>query len=319
MKIALLEPLGISPEKTEELASPLKDAGHTFIRYDSRSTEPDELLRRSEDCEMVIIANTSYPEHVIDALPKLKMINVAFTGIDHIGLNACRRNGVQVCNAAGYSGPAVAELVIGMVIDLYRKLGKGNTAVRNAGTSAGLMGKEIHGKTVGIIGTGDIGLKTAALFKAFGAQVIAYSRSEKAEAVSMGIRYVSLDELMKQSDIISVHVPNNAMTRGMIGKEQIALMKKTAVIVNCARGPVVDSGALAEALKAQSIAGAAVDVFNTEPPIAADEPILSAPNTLLMPHVGFLTQESMERRAEIVFDNAIAYVKGTPKNLCSLV
>lgn len=316
MKITLLENLGVSQETIERLAAPVKAAGHEFTYYPERSADPSVLLERSKGQDVVIIANTPYPVSVIRELPELKFINVAFTGIDHIGLEACKENGIAVCNAAGYSDQAVAELAIGLTIGLYRKFAAADKNVRNGATSAGLVGLEIGGKTVGIIGTGRIGMLTAKLFLAFGAKVIAYSRTEKEEAKKLGIEYVSLEELMKRSDIVSVHTPNNASTRGLISREMIALMKKSAVLINCARGPIVDNAALAEALKNGSIAGAGIDVYDMEPPIPADYPLLDAPNTLLTPHVAFLTHESMARRAEIVFNNLLAWLNGEPQSIC---
>jgi D-3-phosphoglycerate dehydrogenase len=171
---------------------------------------------------------------------------------------------------------------------------------------------------VGIVGTGAIGLKTAALFRAFGAKVIAYSRTRRQEALDMGIEYVSLEELMAQSDIVSLHVPANGETRGLISRELIAKMQPTAILINVARGAVVDNAALAEALNEGRIAGAGIDVFDMEPPIPADYPLLGAKNTVLTPHVAFATDESMLRRAEIVFDNLDAWLSGAPKNVCKL-
>ena len=318
MKISLLEPIGISREMIDELAAPVRAKGHDFVYYDTKTTDPEELKRRSAGCEVVMIANNPYPNEVVLASDSLKMLNVAFTGIDHVGLDACKQKGVMVCNAANYSNQTVAELVIGMTIALLRHATEANTAVREGKTSAGLMGREIAGRTVGIVGTGRIGLITAKLFLAFGAKVIASSRSRRPEAEALGIEYVELDELMRRSDIISLHVPNNASTRGMIGQKEIALMKKDAIFINCARGPIVDSAALADALNEGRIAGAGIDVFDCEPPIPESEPLLHAKNTLLTPHVAFLSEESMQRRAKIVFDNLIAYLNGKPENVCEL-
>ena len=130
--------------------------------------------------------------------------------------------------------------------------------------------------------------------------------------------YVSLEELLRESDIVSLHTPSNAATRGMIGAEQIALMKPDALFINCARGPIVDSRALADALNEGRIAGAGIDVFGAEPPIPADEPLLHAKNALLTPHIAFASEESMVRRARIAFSNVYAYLKGAPENLCRL-
>ena len=265
-----------------------------------------------------MIANNPYPDEVVCAAESLKMLDVAFTGIDHVGLAACRERGVTVCNAANYSNQTVAELAIGLTIGLLRHMLPADRAVREGKTSAGLMGREIAGRTVGIVGTGRIGMITAKLFQAFGAKVIDYSRTHRPEAEALGIRYVELDELMRESDIVSLHVPNNANTCGMIGRAQIDAMKPTALLINCARGPSVDAAALADALNEGRIAGAGIDVFDCEPPIPADNPLVNAKNALLTPHVAFLSEESMQRRAAIVFQNLIAYLKGQPQNVCEL-
>lgn len=318
MKISLLEPIGVSRETIDALAAPVREMGHTFTYYDTKTTDAEELKRRSEGCEVVMIANNPYPDEVVCAAESLKMLDVAFTGIDHVGLAACRERGVTVCNAANYSNQTVAELAIGLTIGLLRHMLPADRAVREGKTSAGLMGQEIAGRTVGIVGTGRIGMITAKLFQAFGAKVIAYSRTHRPEAEALGIRYVELDELMRESDIVSLHVPNNAKTCGMIGRAQIDAMKPTALLINCARGPIVDAAALADALNEGRIAGAGIDVFDCEPPIPADNPLVNAKNALLTPHVAFLSEESMQRRAEIVFQNLIAYLKGQPQNVCEL-
>jgi len=318
MKIGLLEPIGVSPELIEELSAPIREAGHSFVYYPEKTTDSQELIRRSEGCEIVTIANNPYPADVVRAADSLKMLNVAFTGIDHVGLDACCEKGVQVCNAANYSNQTVAELVIGMTIALLRKTAEAESRVRTGGTSAGLMGSEIMGKTVGIIGTGRIGLITARLFLAFSARVIAHSRTEKPEFKALGVEYMSLEDVMAQSDILSLHTPNKASTRGLISREMIALMKPTALFINCARGPIVDSTALADALNEGRIAGAAVDVFNVEPPIPDSEPLLHAKNVMLTPHIAFLSKEAMVRRAHIVFQNIMAYLNGKPQNVCQL-
>lgn len=318
MKISLIEPLGIPAEAVERFAEPLRAAGHDFTYYDTKTTDADELARRSAGQDIVMIANNPYPDAVVRSADQLKMLAVAFTGIDHVGLDACRERGIMVCNCAGYSDICVAEQVIGMTIGVLRSFIAGDAAVRAQGTSAGLVGGEIAGKTVGIIGCGRIGFMAAKLFQAFGAKVVAYARHERDEVKATGIEYVDLPTLLAESDIVSLHTPNNASTRGLIGKEQIALMKPTAIFINCARGPIVDNVALAEALNEGAIAGAGIDVFDMEPPIPEDYPLLHAKNMLLMPHTAFLTRESMLRRAEIEFANVEAYLAGSPANVCEL-
>lgn len=318
MNISLLEPIGITENKIEEYASILRAKGHNFTYYNTKTTDIDELKKRSENQDIVMIANNPYPSEVVRSTKTLKMIAVAFTGIDHVGIDACKEQGVMICNCAGYSNQSVAELVIGMAIGLYRKIGDGDERVRSGGTSTGLVGCEIAGKRVGIIGCGQIGYKTAKLFQAFGANVMAYSRNEKASWKEENITYASVDDILSNCDIISLHVPLNGGTRGFWSREKIQRMKKGSILINCARGPIVDNDALADALNEGRIAGAAIDVFDMEPPIPEDYKLCSAKNTLLTPHVAFATTEAMVRRAEIEFSNVEAYLNGVPENVCKL-
>lgn len=276
----------------------------------------EELKKRSADCDIVMIANNPYPEEVIKSTDTLKMISVAFTGIDHIGVAECEKKDIMICNAAGYSNQTVAELAVGMTIDALRNVVKADSVVRNGGTSAGIGGREICGRTVGIIGLGRIGLMTAKLFLAFGAKVIAYNRSQSEEAKQLGIEYKPLDQVLSESDIVSLHLPLNDSTRNFLSKDKITLMKPDTVFVNCARGPIVDNAALADALNHDRLGFACVDVFDMEPPLPTDYPLLHAKNTLLTPHQAFISEESMKRRAKIVFDNVYAYLAGKPENVC---
>lgn len=318
MNIALLEPLGIPGKTIDELAAPLKAAGHEFVYFDTKTTDADELTRRSAGAEIVMIANNPYPAEVIEASDALKMIAVAFTGIDHVALDACRARGIEVRNCAGYSDISVAELALGLTIDVLRKVVAADGAVRKGETSAGLMGTEIFGKTVGIIGCGKIGCATGRLFRALGARVLGYSRHEHPEAAAAGIEQVPLDTLLNQADIVSLHLPSNESTRKSFGAGQISQMKDGAILINCARGAIVDNDALADALNAGKLAGAGIDVFDMEPPIPADYPLVNVANCVFTPHVAFLTRESMERRAIIEFENVLAYTEGRSQNICQL-
>lgn len=315
MKISLLEPIGISEAAIKELSEKLEKEGHEFQYYDSKTTDVEELVNRSKDSDIVMIANNPYPAEVIEKLEKLKMISVAFTGVDHVGVDACREKNIMICNAAGYSNQTVAELVLGMAVDALRGVVTSDSLVRGGKGSQGVGGREICGKTVGIIGLGRIGLMTAKLFLAFGAKVIAYNRSINKEAREAGITYKSLDEVLTESDIISLNLPLNNETRGFISKDKIALMKKNAVFINCARGPIVDNQALADALNEDRLGFACVDVFDMEPPLPADYPLLHAKNTLLTPHQAYISEEAMLRRAKIVFQNVYAFLDGEPENV----
>lgn len=313
--VKLLEPLNVPAKLIEKLAEPIKERGHDFVYYEKKTTDSAELARRSEGADVIMIANNPYPAEVIDKNEQLKLINVAFTGVDHVGLDQAERQDILICNAAGYANQAVAELTIGLVLDLYRHITQGNQDIRDSNFPGSFQGREISGKTVGIIGTGKIGMATARLFKAFGAQLVAYSRSENPEAAELGMEYLELDELLAQSDIVSLHVPLLPSTKGLISKEKLALMKASGILINCARGPIVDNDALADALNDGVIAGAGIDVFDMEPPIPADYKLLHAKNAILTPHVGFLTDEAMELRAEIAFENTIAFLDGKPQNI----
>lgn len=308
MRIVLAEPLGIAPAILENLSKSL--AGHDFVAYDSRPENSDDLVARVKDADVAIIANYPFSNEAIAQCPNLKMLSVAFTGTDHIGLDACKAQNIAVSNAAGYSTYAVAELVFGFMIALSRFMLPCDAATRASQNKGNMIGTELKGKTLGIIGTGAIGLRVAEIGKAFGMNVIAYSRSQKQAALAMGVSYVSLDELMSASDFVSVNCPLNSETKGLIGKDAIAKMKPTACLINTARGPVVDSQALADALNNGAIRGAGIDVFEMEPPVPGDHPLLQAKNVVLAPHIGFATKEALVTRAEIAFDNITTWLKG---------
>ncbi len=314
MKIAMLEPLGVSAEILDQLSERLKKENHEFIAYDNVTKDPEELKRRAAGADVLIIANNPLPGEVIKASDNLKFISVAFTGIDHVDKAACMEKGVKISNAAGYSTEAVAELVIGMIISKLRYIVECNTVIREGRTKDGLVGCELAGKTVGIVGTGAIGLRTAELLKAFGCKLLGYNRSEKKEAKELGIQYVSLEQLLKESDIITLHTPLTEETKFLINKDNLSLLKPNALLVNCARGQVIDIEATAQALKEKKFAGAAIDVFEIEPPLPTDHILFDAPNALLTPHVAFATKESMVRRAEITFNNIYSWLEGNQIN-----
>ena len=315
MKIVVMEPLGVALEKINALAAALQAAGHEFVYYTSKETQQDKLLARVQDADIIMLANQPLSAEIINACPKLKMLSVAFTGVDHVALDACRARNILVCNAAGYSTNAVAELTFGLAISVIRNIVPCDARCRKAGTKDGLVGFELFGKTFGVVGTGAIGARVAKIAAAFGCKVLAYSRTAKQELVDAGVQYVSLDELLAQSDFVSLHVPLTDATRGLINADAIAKMKQSAVLLNTARGPVVDSVALAEALNAGKLAGAGIDVFEGEPPIAKDHPLCSAKNTVLTPHVAFASREALETRADIVFANIEKWLAGAPQNI----
>lgn len=314
MKIVMLEPLAVNKELIEQLSKRLTDENHEFVAYDTVTKDVEELKKRASGADALIIANNPLPGEVIKSLENLRFISVAFTGIDHVDKAACIEKGVKISNAAGYSNTSVAELVIGMIISKLRNIVECNTVVREGKTKDGLVGFELSGKTVGIVGTGAIGLKTAELLKAFGCRLLGYDIAERQEAKALGITYMGLDDLLKESDIITLHAPLTEETKFMINKENLKLLKPNALLINCARGQVIDIEATAEALKEKKFAGAAIDVFEIEPPLPTDHVLFGAENALLTPHVAFATKESMVRRAQITFDNVYSFLEGNQIN-----
>ena len=315
MRVAVLEPLGVPAEALEaeiRLACAEQADSLEIVTYANRSEDPSTLVQRAQDAEIVVLSNIPFPAAVLERLPRLQYICVAFAGYDHIDMNYCHAHGIRVANCAGYSTTAVAELVIAFAINLGRSVLPCDAAVRAQGTKDGLVGPELEGKTFGIIGLGAIGTRVAQLAQAFGCKVLAYNRSAREVP---GVHMVSLEELLAQSDIISVHVPQNAETTHMIGEAQFALCKPSAYFINCARGPIVDSQALAQALNEGKLAGAAVDVFETEPPIAPDHALLTARNVIATPHIAFASHQAFEKRARIVAQNIATYMQGNPQNI----
>lgn len=310
-EIVIAQPLGVSKETLDTLFKPLTEKGYHLTLWDSLPADQEDLGNRISKADLAVIANYPLKKEALDKASSLKYLCVAFTGVDHVDIETCREKGIAVSNCAGYSTESVAELAIGMMLSLYRKLAEGSDAAHNGKTGAGLRGIEIKDRTVGIIGTGAIGYRTAQLAKAFGARVIGYNRSHNHDDIT----YTDLDTLLKTSDIVSIHLPLTAETRHFIDGEKLSLMKKEAILINTARGGVIDNKALAQALKEGKIAGAGIDVFDMEPPLPDDYPLLTAPHTILTPHVGFDTEEAMKRRAAIVADNVISYVNGKQKNI----
>ena len=312
-KIVIMESLGISAEELAAHKAPFEAQGHVFVDY-PKTTDPAKLIEEAKDADAMILANMPMPADVLRKCDKLKFIDVAFTGVDHVGLDAAKEKNIAVSNASGYSNEAVSELVIGTTLSLARNLRSVEDRCREGKDKTGLVGWEIKGKTVGIIGLGKIGTRTAELFHAFGATVLAQSRTHH-DGVAEYIEQVSQEELLRRSDIVVLHCPLNDSTRGMINAEKLAMMKPTALLVNVARGPVVVEKDLAAALENGVIAGAAIDVFDKEPPLDTASPILHAPNCLVTPHVAFATQQSMSLRAEIVFDNLAKWMEGHQINV----
>ena len=312
MNIVLLESLGIPDSLLNECAKPLIDAGHTFTAFE-KNTDTKVQIEQAENADVIMIANMPLNGEVINACKNLKFIDVAFTGVDHVDLAAARKNNISVSNAAGYSTEAVAELSLCLMLSLLRNVMQTDARCREGKTKDGLVGCELRGKTIGIIGAGAIGTRTAELCKAFGCRVLGYKRTLSGNEPDF-IEFVSMDELLSNSDIVSLHCPLNEDSRHLINRDTIAKMKQGAYIINAARGPVVDSEALAEALNSGYLAGAGIDVFENEPPIDTSHPLLNCKNTIVTPHIAFASAESMKLRAQIVFENLKKWMEGDQIN-----
>ena len=315
MKIVILESLGINDEELNSISKPLTDNGHELVVYDDGKLDDETIKVRIKDAEILVLANTPLSGDVIETAEKLKYISIAFTGYNHIDLEKCKEKGIKVSNAAGYSTNSVAELTFGLITALLRNIVPLDAITREGGTKNGYRQTDLNGKTLGILGTGDIGSAVAKLGLAYGCKVIAYNRSVKQELVDKGVEYKSLDDVLKASDIVTLHIPLTAETKNLIDKDKLVLMKTSSFLINTAIGPIVDHDALAEALHNGTIAGAGLDRVEMEPPVPTDYPILSAPNTVLLPHIGYATEEAMVRRAEITFNNIITWEKDKQENI----
>lgn len=308
MKITLLNPLEVSEETILNNKEKLEEMGHEFVFYDDLAKDDDEIIERLKDSDIAIITNKPLSAKVIDACPNLELVDVAFTGVDHVDLDAIKKNGITLLNASGYSDDSVAELVIGLAIGVLRKFNENRENIFD-NTSHKLLGQTLKGKKFGVIGTGNIGIKLIELLQVFGCEILAYSRTEKQEVKDMGVKYIDLDTLLEESDIVSLHIPNNKETKNFLDKDKLDKMKENAILINCARGPVVDNAYLAQLLNEDKLY-AGIDVFDMEPPLPDDYPLRNAKNCILTNHVAYYTKEAMENRAEIVFNNIYEYLDG---------
>jgi phosphoglycerate dehydrogenase-like enzyme len=309
MNIKIIESIGQSETAIRSrLKDLLEKGGHHLFISDTRGLSDAELIQNVSDADILLLSNRPLSRAVIEACPKLKLICVAFTGIDHVDQDTCKARGIILHNAEGYAVHAVSELAVGLMITLLRRVVSADRVIRSGGSNRDLVGNELFGKTLGVIGCGHIGLQVARLGNAFGCQVLGFESQLRIDDVA--IEQVELDELLSRSDIVSLHLPLTNETRGFIGREQLARMKSSAILINTARGPVVDQSALVEALDQHRLAGAGLDVFDIEPPLPSDHPILHAPNTVLVPHIGFETAEAMSAKADIALHHLENFLNG---------
>jgi len=295
--------------------SRLQRSGDVAV-YSTRAASTAELVDRLRGADIAINvrAYTKFDADLLDALPDLRMVSILGTGTDNFDLTACTTRGVVVTNTPGASTTAVAELTLALLLAVARHLPLTDRKVRD-GIWYHEQGFELRGKVLGVVGLGMIGQEVARLGKAFGMSVIAWSfRQDPARAQALGVELVPLDELLRQSDVVSIHLRNSPEARGMIGRREIGLFKPAAILINTARAAIVDQDALLEALQEKRIAGAGLDVFLQEP-LPADNPWIKLDNVVLSPHGGTVTHEATERLARAPIDNIFRYLDGEPTSV----
>ncbi|WP_372367322.1 2-hydroxyacid dehydrogenase [Candidatus Uabimicrobium sp. HlEnr_7] len=268
------------------------------VQYEPVFAE-DENTFNKEDVEIIVVVNKKMSADTLQTFPNLKMISVSFTGFDSVDRDYCTQNNIAVYNAAGYSTDPVAELTIALAQAVLRQIPQSHGQMK-LGDWQPYVGQELANKTIGIIGTGAIGMRVAELAKVYKCKVLGYSRSEKPDFQKFG-NYVTWKEIFTLSDIISVHLPLNEKTKNSITKDEFTAMKNSSIIINTARGPVICRDSLIDALKNKTIYGAALDVYVSEPP--RDEELQNLENVVLMPHIGFRTKEALLRKANITIAN----------------
>ena len=286
--------------------------------YDDSTNE--ELIERIQGARVVVTKELPVGADLLSQFPDtVKLIVEAGTGYNNIDLNAEKERGITVCNIPAYSTERVAHTVIMMILNfastMQKQIGmlaKGDRS--NFTKYLQVSHTEVNGKTLGVVGAGHIGMEVIKVAKALGMNILIHTRTPKADGD--GVRYVSLDELLENSDYITLHCPLNDQTKYMINKESIAKMKPSAVIVNTGRGPLINEADLCEALAAKRIAGAGLDVQEVEPP-AEDSPLYTLDNVIITPHMGWKGLETRQRLVGIIRDNVQAFFKGEPINVVS--
>lgn len=318
MKIVVLEGYVVNPGDLSY--DKLKALGDVTI-YDR--TPKDKVIEYSKEADILIINKTILGRNELEKLPNLKYIGVMATGYNVVDIEAARSLGITVTNIPNYSTKSVAQLTFAFILELCHHAQEHSEAVRNGAWSNSrdfcfwnYPLTELDGKTLGIIGFGSIGRQVADIAGAFGLNVISFSRTIKDESKRKNFRWVSLDELLRCSDIVSLHCPLFPETKGIINLENLKKMKQSAFLINTGRGPLIVEEDLAYALNNGIIAGAGLDVLSKEPP-AIDNPLLSAKNCIITPHIAWASKEARERLLEITINNVKAFINGHAENVVS--
>lgn len=294
----------------------LRALGEVTIHSERGADEESELARRIATADMVLglRAYSHYTARVLDAAPRLRLLSVWGTGTDNVDLDACRRRGITVSHTAGVNAHAVAEHAVALMLAVARRVPRLDAAIR-AGQWPRTRLTGIDGKTLGVIGLGAIGQRVAVLGAALGMRVLAYAATtDDGRAAAIGATTVPLAELLRESDVVSLHLRLTSMTEGFLDRQRIALMKAGAILINTARGKLVDRVALHDALRDGSLGGAGLDVFHEEP-LPADDPLLGLSNTVLTPHTAGSTEEVVDAGLQRAVDNVEAFLLGRPTNV----
>lgn len=315
MKIVVLDGFTLNPgDLTWDAFQTLGD----FTVYDR--TNPDQVLERAGSAEIILTNKTVLNMELLQKIPALKYIGLLSTGANVIDIDTADKQGITISNVPAYSTPSVAQLTFSLILELCNQVGlhsrevlKGKWANSQDFCFWDAPLTELKDKTIGLIGFGDIGQQVAAIAKVFGMNVMFYSRTKK-DSLDETYRQVGLEELLSISDVMSLHCPLTPQTKEIINRESLQKMKRTAYLINTARGPLIQEQDLDDALNEGIIAGAGLDVLSTEPP-AKDNPLLSAKNCIITPHIAWATKEARERLMKIAFKNLQAFLSGSPINI----
>jgi len=286
-------------------------------------TMVDQVVERATGATVVLTNKTPLPDYVIRQLPDLKYIGVLATGYNVVDVDAAKQRGIVVCNIPTYGTASVAQFVFALLLELCHNVKLHADAVRAGEWSRSadwsfwttpLM--ELSGKTMGIVGFGRIGRQVGRIADAMGMRVLACDTYQVDAPLHIGFRWGSLEEVLRESDVVSLHSPLFPETRGMINAGSLAMMKPSAILINTSRGPLVVDQDLADALNSDKLAGAGLDVLSIEPPLN-NNPLLHAKNCLVTPHIAWATREARARLMDIAVENVSAFMAGTPRNVVS--
>ena len=288
--------------------------------FDDIPKTPNDLKERIKEADIVIVGWSHLTEGIIKSAEKLKMVSIWATTCHYVDLEAAKKRGIAVTHVPGYATEAVAEHAFAMLLAAARKLLQADRHVRRGEFDwRPFRGRELAGKTLGMIGTGAIGCRVAEIGKAFKMKLLAFDKYPNFErAEEIGMEYVGLQTLLKESDIITLHVPLTQETEGLIGKKEIEVIKSGCILINTSQGKIIDEKALINALKSRKLSCAGLDVFEEEPP-QKDNLLFKLDNTVLSPHIGFHTVEAAKKCTDICIENVMRFLEGRPQNLCQPV